>query len=69
MAWRYLFVLSGGERVKPDTMVVQWLHAALRNPAPSFSPQAAAELLEQAASRLQQTGTEVSVRAIDHLVW
>lgn len=64
-AWRYILLLSGIERVKPDTMITRWVRRVAGDQ--SIAPAAAGELLEHAAASL---GPDVlTIRAADHLVW
>lgn len=64
--WRYILNLSGVERSKPDSMMLRWLRDADADPS---GQEHAARLVEAAVERLQQDGLDVTVRAIDHLVW
>jgi hypothetical protein len=65
-AWRYLLNLSRIERSKPDTMVERWIGKVTTTKP---SQEEAARALEAAVDALQLEGVDVTVRAIDHLVW
>jgi hypothetical protein len=64
--WKYMLNLNGVEVSKPDTMVLRWLRA-VTGTAPDSTNGAA--LIEGAARRLQDKGSAVTVRQVDHLVW
>jgi hypothetical protein len=66
-AWRYLLSLSRVERVKPDTMITRWIAEALEPIGATASDPG--RLLEDATERINASGTTISVRAVDHLVW
>lgn len=67
---RYLWLLLGAEFVKPDRMICRWIQEdALGGHRRMPTQREAAALLEGAVSILNRDGMNLTVRAVDHLVW
>jgi hypothetical protein len=67
---RYLWLLLGAEFVKPDRMICRWIQEdALGGQRRMPTQREAASLLEGAVATLNKSGMNVTVRAVDHLVW
>lgn len=64
--WKYLLNLSGVEAVKPDTMVLRWLHQVVGEPVNAAH---GASLIEDATRHLQVRWPHLTIRQVDHLVW
>ncbi|MDI1463389.1 hypothetical protein QEZ54_20625 [Catellatospora sp. KI3] len=64
ISWRYLLMLAGRPGVKPDRMIIRFVAAALGCPVGAVTPDQAADLVEQAAGRLNVTSTH-----LDHAIW
>ncbi len=64
---RYFYMLAGNtEQVKPDRMVLRFLHAATST---WLSPEASAQLLQAACDELRQRHPQLTLRALDHAIW
>lgn len=64
ISWRYLLMLAGVPGVKPDRMIRRFVETSSVPVDPWMSAGEVAELVEEAARRLQ-----VSASALDHAIW
>jgi hypothetical protein len=67
---RYLLLLLGHEKVKPDVWVLRWLSSVLGSEAGvTYTPEAAAALIEMAILRAKPHTGGATIRDGDHLIW